>query len=120
MATKQETLDLVAKHLLQQNAQSMHPEKPICAYRGCNGMKCAIGVLIPDELCTEDLEGLDASHPRIVNLLRDQGHNVALCADLQLAHDSCQPSQWPQALITVAEVHNVSPTVILSHLEAQA
>lgn len=120
MFAKQETFDLVAKHLLQQNAQSMHPQTHICAYRGCDGRKCAIGVLIPDELYTEDLEGLAASHPRIANLLRDLDHDVALCADLQRVHDLPPPSQWPQALITVAEVHNVSPTVVLSYLETQA
>ena len=51
MRTSQEVFDVVAKHLLTQNAKSMDdPWDEMCAYRGENGRRCAVGALIPDDL----------------------------------------------------------------------
>lgn len=64
MMTAQEAFDKVTAHLLEQKARSVisdSPDRPVpggktCCYRGENGMKCAIGALIPDEMYSPDME----------------------------------------------------------------
>lgn len=58
----QDIYNTVRTHLLTQNAKSMRPSRlpagdPQCAYRGSGGMKCAVGVLIPDEKYSPSMEG---------------------------------------------------------------
>jgi hypothetical protein len=51
--TLQETFDKVCVHLLTQLQKSVFLDSNgsmACAYRGPNGLKCAVGCLIPDEL----------------------------------------------------------------------
>ena len=60
--TLQEVFDIVSKHLLKQNERSGFSDDS-CSYRGPNGLKCAAGILIPDEEYTFDsFEGKDWSH----------------------------------------------------------
>lgn len=44
----QEIFDTVAKHLFKQGCRAEGPSG--CAYRGKNGLKCAVGIFIPDEV----------------------------------------------------------------------
>ena len=48
---EQEVFDRVARHLLTQRRKSMIERSagPVCAFRGVDGTKCAIGCLIPDQ-----------------------------------------------------------------------
>lgn len=68
MITKQQIFTKVKAHLLQQGKQSMRQTKPvqICAYRGDEGLKCAIGCLIPDNEYSSCIEGY-AIHALINN-----------------------------------------------------
>ena len=52
-----EQFDLVAKHLLTQGSQSLAADGRSCMYRGENGTKCAIGVVIADEFYDPSFEG---------------------------------------------------------------
>jgi hypothetical protein len=66
---RQEIFDKVAKHLLTQNAPATvvydGPDGDVlhCVYRSPAGLKCAVGVLIPDELYHPGIEG---SGPNVV------------------------------------------------------
>lgn len=52
-----EVYNTVRKHLLEQNEKSkLNPALHFCMYRGADGRKCAIGVLIKDEYYNSDLE----------------------------------------------------------------
>jgi hypothetical protein len=54
----QEIFDTVAKHLLKQGRRATDPDGGVmCSYRGACGTKCAVGVLIPDELYDAVMEG---------------------------------------------------------------
>jgi hypothetical protein len=53
--TSQEIFDTVVAHLLQQGKQSKS-ESDICLYRSDDGLKCAIGALIPDSDYVSDME----------------------------------------------------------------
>jgi len=48
MRTRQEEFDIVVKHLETQKQRSSKGNG--CLYRGPNGTKCAVGILIPDNV----------------------------------------------------------------------
>lgn len=51
----QEAFDIVKRHLLTQKKISVNHEG-VCQYRGPDGLKCAIGALIPDEIYNPTME----------------------------------------------------------------
>jgi hypothetical protein len=102
--TPQEIFDTVAKHLFTQGkpAKQMMPlsedddeEDYQCRYRAADGGKCAVGVLLPDELYVESMEGQSLSGlitnahkrgwPELPSWMEE---NASLLMDLQGAHDS--------------------------------
>jgi len=101
--TEQELFDIVYKHMMSQNAKSMMAMAVegsfSCAYRGKDGLMCAVGVLIPDEDYRADMEGLASQ-----NLLAKGAclHHLAahheLLSKLQHIHDYGLPEEWDRAL----------------------
>ena len=119
MPSKQETFDLIAAHLIKQNAKSLavDPESPwkrlACAYRGQGGMKCAAGAVLPDDRYEPSMEGgtvvpnfrASGARPRsarVSSALEEVGHDLTLVHDLQQVHDYYETPEWPDALIRVA------------------
>lgn len=98
----------VATHLLTQNMQCLNDGD--CAYRGFNGTKCAIGVLISDEHYDSNLEGngIGNWNSRLCNALEKSGVSVDCDADmlllrkLQDLHDGYDPQEWHSRLTTIA------------------
>jgi len=88
----QEIFDTVATHLFKQGQRAVRGQADgLCAYRGEGGLKCAVGVLIPDQLYTEMMEGstvsglLDEAEWELPEWMAD---NQSLLRDLQEAHDT--------------------------------
>jgi len=125
--TLQGIYDAVARHLLAQGAVSVAtlPHGGIgCAYRGDNGLKCAIGALIPDELYYPEMEGMGGlavlSSIRLLDFNKHDREWVAARADLlialQRAHDDAHgvlPRRvlpfWEQRLASIAETFGLRP-----------
>jgi len=85
----QEAFDRSAKHLLTQAIPATN-KKGMCAYRGVNNTKCAIGALIPDDIYNVDMEGrpvkfLIDNNNAIKNLFENV--NRYFLRDLQRCHD---------------------------------
>lgn len=123
-----EQFDKVANHLIKQGKRSLALDGAgwVCAYRGEGGAKCAIGVIIPDELYGEHLEGncftvlnlkmryngdplceylkpYTAPVPALVaRSIKDAGwHDAAITSwgsALQVVHDHVLPAYWPALL----------------------
>lgn len=58
--TAQEIFDKVINHLLQQGGPALnynYDDDPVCRYRSNNGLKCAVGCLIPDDQYDPLMEG---------------------------------------------------------------
>ena len=110
MPSKQETFDLVAAHLLVQNAKS--EDSYACLYRGPNGRKCAVGVLIPDSDYDPALEGLLANDLKLTPILNKLGIDPELAADLQDVHDSHDPEEWRRKLLDLAAEHGLDDSVV--------
>lgn len=121
---EQEIFDKVAPHLFTQGCRSSDNAADFfgtCLYRGPNGMSCAVGVLIPDELYDPEMEAIT-----IANLFDEDGggwnlpswmkEKVAILASLQGTHD--YPGNWEstadmqQALRNVATNYKLSPAVL--------
>lgn len=63
MLDRQKAYDTIVAHLRRQG--KIAALGVMCRYRTKDGLKCAVGVLIPDELYTGRIEGLSADHPRV-------------------------------------------------------
>ncbi len=103
--TKQELFDRVATHLKQQRERSV--SRGLCVYRGSNGLKCAIGVLIPDEAYHPSLEGLGVlglEVQRAAGILHTQ---VDLATELQRVHDEAFDNKFKAGLKAVAAKHGL-------------
>ena len=117
MTLGQTIFDKVAAHLLAQRQQSLNADGR-CAYRGENGLRCAVGCLIDDEHYRSGLEGgtitaqsvsqavkdslgLPSLSPRLVNLLEE----------LQILHDYTPPSTWRKELKELAHRRDLELTV---------
>lgn len=93
--TNQEAFDKVVQHLKTQKEQSFGPftnqygnTQHSCLYRGPDGLKCAVGALIPDEEYKPEFEGL-----AVLSLMRRKpasliGLDRDLLLELQRVHDS--------------------------------
>ena len=108
----QDIFDKSSRHLLNQAARAVEKEKSggmlvngACRYRSSDGLMCAVGCLIPDELYDPSFEGLgfgsnnelhamfgiDPDSPKRLLLMR-----------LQKIHDESQPESWPELLNELA------------------
>lgn len=90
--TKQEIYDTVCAHLAQQKRRAF--ENGSCRYRTSDGLKCAIGCLIPDDLYDPRMDSVAGNYasrllsefPRIGELFAGIRPNFLDC--LQQAHDT--------------------------------
>lgn len=111
--SRQEIFDKVAKHLLGQMQKSQlnigidGESVTICAYRGRDGLKCAIGVLIPDEKYDPIME--DAAIPLgAIGVDPFDVDTIYMLENLQSVHDTCQPEEWKDRLMAVGKAFGLS------------
>jgi hypothetical protein len=97
--TPQEIFDTVATHLFTQGKRAMVRDEDsddstdFCAYRTADGLKCAVGVLLPDELYVPAMENNSVySLCRTFHLPSWFHENSGLLGRLQEAHD--RPASW--------------------------
>lgn len=104
--TAQVLFDTVADHLIAQGRKSMRVNdggRRLCAYRGDDGCKCAIGVLIPDADYTEAMEGSSIYDPRVAAVVRIPNSLLLLANRLQGIHDHDAVEAWPRSLEGTAQ-----------------
>lgn len=115
--TNQEIFDKVAKHLLTQNARSQDIRNIVCAYRGSNDMKCAIGVLIEDKYYNRLLEGYSVSDFNVKKALEKSGiefdnGRIYFLHDLQRIHDSALIGSWRDRLEELAHKYKLNAAIL--------
>lgn len=110
--SKQAIFNKVARHLLRQGKASKNSLQD-CLYRGPDGLKCAIGALIPDKVYKPEWECNDPAHwgmsaddltRTIPQYVGDDGN---FATELQALHDANKPSLWPQKLRKFAKEHEL-------------
>ena len=83
--TNQEAFDTIVRHLRNQGRQAIDGEGA-CCYRTQDGLKCAVGCLIPDDKYGTDIEGKSVTIlPRTSLGLEDV--SCSLLEYLQHTHD---------------------------------
>jgi hypothetical protein len=110
----QEMFEIAVVNLLCQGERST--ECGDCLYRGPNGLKCAIGFLIPDEKYNETLECTPAGDilcmiPEVFGFRQDfdvtEFNRVSVFLDnMQSIHDNTclfETGQWPISLIKLGQ-----------------
>lgn len=133
--TKQKIFNMVATHLLTQNAKA--ESYYACMYRVPSGLKCAIGCLIPGDVYDPAYEGAvpkyDTSAPGfqlhdylfyINDLLLGLGiisdtedETIKFLKDLQAIHDCFVVSEWPKQLSLTAAKYKLSNRVVRNHVK---
>lgn len=110
MSLKQELFDRISKHLLNQNERSIEHISGVCRYRGDNGLKCAVGAIIPDEKYSGHIEGVIVYSEYIISCLpvRYRGKSsIDFLAKLQKLHDQLPVDLWKQRLEEIAKDENL-------------
>ena len=100
----QEAFHAMVQHLREQGMRS-ETGSSVCVYRHPDGLRCAIGAIIPDELYAEDFEGrtVDAllrETPALQALLQNVDRKVL--ADMQDIHDFTDPRYWEESFEELA------------------
>lgn len=99
--------EIVEKHMLKQKKQSVNSGGMKCAYRGVDGLKCAVGCLIKDEFYRPDIEhGLSTTPAAQEAVAKSLGYEkeqlpkniLNLLCDLQDIHDQEEPECWKREL----------------------
>jgi len=111
--------DTVKAHLLKQNKRAIHAAIHRCMYRTADGLKCAVGCLIPDdkyvpwiENCAvrgcfardkdgELVEKTNLTNEKFNDYLKELGftlENLPLLAALQDVHDYMAVHAWEYVL----------------------
>jgi len=105
---RQEIFDKISKHLLTQNLRSANGRR--CYYRSPEGLKCALGALIPDEKYDQKLEGQSAYSVEVlkaIGLGKTSREDKDFLRKLQEIHDHSEPDEWAWRLRMFAERYNL-------------
>ena len=99
----------MVQHLRKQGEQSLDSTGNRCAYRGLRGLKCAVGVLIPEEEYNVEME-----HRPIMELVEKslvptslKGLSLDMLVAVQDLHDDLPVNLWEQAFKEVAGRYNL-------------
>jgi hypothetical protein len=125
-AARQELFNEAAPALLKQNKVSQIPDPYrevcsadlACAYRGADGLKCAIGHVLTDAEF-EALGGAEINSAGVGDVLKHANCPARLktagsdfLSDLQTIHDSRKPVEWAGRLRAFAAEHGLSAACI--------
>lgn len=86
-----------------------HTEISGCMYRGANGLKCAVGCLISDEMYDHCLEGSPVYDDIVMTAVATSlcvevsDLNLNMLIELQEIHDAFDPSSWSVRLAELRE-----------------
>jgi hypothetical protein len=107
--SKQEVFDIVSNHLLTQMKRSNDPRSKnnnTCMYLNPDGLKCAAGILIPNDQYDPQFEG--KSWCDLVSNKFVEDKFAFLIYELQGIHDWTKPEDWKITLIQFANQNNLT------------
>jgi hypothetical protein len=104
----QEAFNIMVQHLRKQGQRAILKDDPTsCAYRGADGLKCAIGALISDSEYNTQLEGRAASVlAAFYGMFK--GLDPYLLDDVQNIHDNYSVTEWESRLKGIAEDYELT------------
>ena len=119
MSLDQTIFNRVAAHLLAQGRPSLSAiRRGACAYRGEDGLRCAVGCLIDDARYSETLEGHPVQLGGVLQAVKSSlglqhlaPRTTDLLTDLQRLHDLTPPEEWREGLKELAHHYELELTV---------
>ena len=135
--SQQEIFTTVVKHLRNQGRKAQQtdvdPDMPgPCLYKTKDGLKCAVGCLIPDHLYHPEMEGRSVrdmvrKFSTVRELLGIQfihpdgdglEGNISLLERLQDLHDSISPLNWEREFVSISEHYGFDLTSVQNATES--
>lgn len=107
MITNQDAFTKMVRHLREQNEKSLLVGGG-CAYRGQNGLKCAIGCLILYDEYNVSMERTPVKELYVQAL---HGLNFDMLESMQGLHDFREPKEWEKAFNEVAKLYTLEVPV---------
>lgn len=106
-AASQKAFETIARHLLAQKRQAMD-RNGLCRYHAPDGLKCAVGAMIPVEKYRAEFEGKGVDY--ICNKLPDvfRGLGWPLLYALQGIHDDHSPQEWRGQLMALGTAYGLT------------
>lgn len=109
--TNQTAFEIMVNHLLNQGEKSRAYNETTCVYRNPDGLKCAIGAILPDDLYVSSMENklahaLFVDYPAIGKLWENLSIN--LLAKMQHIHDHRCVDEWFGEFKAIADEFNLS------------
>lgn len=127
---EQEIFNKVAEHLLTQNESAVvyrASQLKHCVYRTKEGLKCAIGCLIPDEVYTDSIEGQAIgdfrSEPEFWEAIWPGGwtqEREEFLTELQNIHDDTPTRSWPRGLRDFAKRRKLDDGIVQTTVDKLA
>ncbi len=107
--TNQTAFTAAAKGMLSQMKKSVSEKgSDACMYRGCGGLKCGVGFLLPDELavradgeCNTDISSIVETLPEISGMFSKV--DLSLLISIQEIHDHQSTDRWEECLKSLAD-----------------
>ncbi len=108
LSQNQKTFNKVYRHLIRQGEKSV--KNGVCVYRGNNGLRCAVGALIPNRLYDPNFERFTAGGicGELNRTLLGLGYDLGFVRELQVIHDGCEPNEWRDELKRFATTYNLT------------
>jgi CII-binding regulator of phage lambda lysogenization HflD len=108
----QEMFTKMVNHLRKQNQRSYSTIFGGCAYRGENGLMCAVGCLIKDEFYDYQLESQNVSMLAVHRALISSGYEYdkqgeSLLSRMQTVHDDYGTLSWEAKWVEIANEFNL-------------
>ena len=109
--TDQELFDRVVTHLAKQGRRAM--ARVACLYRTPDGLKCAIGCLIPDEKYRAEMELDPDIWEEVMEVAGISDEQDWLARQLQRSHDSSTTAELLRSnLLATARAYKLDPHLI--------
>ena len=113
--TNQEAFDIMVTHLRKQGCKSEDEQHETCLYRGPNGLKCAVGALIPDEEYKPEWDEKGTAAGRL-DCAALRGIEGGLLYAMQQAHDHSPVRWWEEKFQEIADTYHLTiPPMEVSH-----
>ena len=121
----QQAFDTMVQHLRKQGKRSVelnYVGMSGCKYRNSDGLRCAIGALIPDAVYRKEMEGQAIDRllinkrdrfPQLCKLF--EGIDEQLLSDMQNIHDFNEPDRWERQFELCADAYNLNYTAPEGH-----
>lgn len=115
---KQEIFDKVVVHLATQGKRAMHGDD--CQYRTPDGLKCAVGCVLPDDLYNPEMDSPNGSLSGISEVAKRYPEvkayfgkdNITFLSKLQMIHDYRRKNSLFESLKNLAEDYDLDTTIL--------